>query len=78
MESSPGRELPHTVSAKITNEHEVEYESVNLGLVLAQMEGTPNSINIVILDAVSQTSFCSRLSFGFARARARRRSTELS
>jgi hypothetical protein len=45
------------VGADFANEQEIEYESVNLGLVLAQMEEVRNSINIVVLDACRNNPF---------------------
>jgi len=39
------------VNAVIRNEEEVEYEGVEVGFVLAQMEAARNRVNIVILDA---------------------------
>jgi len=39
------------VDAKIQAEQDVEYESVNVGSVLAKMEAAENRVNIVILDA---------------------------
>lgn len=37
--------------ANIATEAEVKYKAVNLGLVLAQIEGSRNLVNIIILDA---------------------------
>jgi hypothetical protein len=45
------------VGAMITKEEEVEYESVDIGLVLAQMEAARNQLNIVILDACRNNPF---------------------
>jgi Caspase domain len=45
------------VGAVITKEEEVEYESVNAGLVLAQMASAANRLNIVILDACRNNPF---------------------
>jgi hypothetical protein len=45
------------VAAMITKEEEVEYESVDIGLVLAQMEAARNQLNIVILDACRNNPF---------------------
>ncbi|MGI9107121.1 MAG: caspase family protein [Pyrinomonadaceae bacterium] len=45
------------IGADFNNEQEVEYETVNLGLVLAQMEEVKNSINIVVLDACRNNPF---------------------
>lgn len=45
------------VSAQVNTEEEVEYESVEVGLVLAQMEAARNNMNIVILDACRNNPF---------------------
>lgn len=45
------------VGSDFSNEQEVEYEAVNLGLVLSQMEEVRNSINIVVLDACRNNPF---------------------
>lgn len=45
------------VGAMITNEDDVEYESVDVGLVLAQMATAHNRLNIVILDACRNNPF---------------------
>lgn len=45
------------VGAKVDTEEEVEYESVEAGLVLAQMESAKNGMNIVILDACRNNPF---------------------
>lgn len=45
------------VSANVATEEEVEYESVEVGLVLAQMESAKNKMNIVILDACRNNPF---------------------
>ncbi len=45
------------VDAVITKEEEVEYESVNAGLALAQMASAANKLNIVILDACRNNPF---------------------
>jgi Caspase domain len=45
------------VGAVITKEEEIEYESVNAGLVMAQMESAANKLNIVILDACRNNPF---------------------
>src|SRR5262249_39549142 len=47
------------VGAVIDKEEEVEYEGVNVGLVLAQMEDARNRINIIILDACRNNPFAS-------------------
>jgi hypothetical protein len=39
------------IQAQISSQAEVEYESVDVGFVLAQMEAAQNQMNIVILDA---------------------------
>lgn len=48
------------VDANIVREEEVEYESVDVGLVLAQMEAARNRLNIVILDACRNNPFARR------------------
>lgn len=45
------------VGATIVSEEEVEYESVDVGLVLAQMAAARNQLNIVILDACRNNPF---------------------
>lgn len=45
------------VDAQAGSEEEVEYESVEAGFVLAQMEAAGNSLNIVILDACRNNPF---------------------
>jgi hypothetical protein len=45
------------IGATINSEAEVEYESVDVGLVLAQMETAGNSMNIVVLDACRNNPF---------------------
>jgi hypothetical protein len=45
------------VGANINSEDEVEYESVDVGLLLAQMGSAGNSMNIVILDACRNNPF---------------------
>jgi tetratricopeptide (TPR) repeat protein len=45
------------IGASITNEEEVEYEAVDLGLALAQMENARNRLNIVIIDACRNNPF---------------------
>jgi len=45
------------INAEIYGEAEVEYEAVNVGLVLAQMENARNNMNIVILDACRNNPF---------------------
>jgi formylglycine-generating enzyme required for sulfatase activity len=45
------------VGATIRSEAEIEYESVDLGFVLAQMEEARNQLNILILDACRNDPF---------------------
>jgi hypothetical protein len=45
------------VDAKVESEEEVEYECVDAGFVLAQMETARNSMNIMILDACRNNPF---------------------
>ncbi len=45
------------VDAKVTTEEEVEYETVDAGFVLAQMDSAKTSLNIVILDACRNNPF---------------------
>lgn len=45
------------VNAEIYSEEDVEYESVDVGFVLAQMEAADNRMNIVILDACRNNPF---------------------
>lgn len=45
------------IDAKVESEEEVEYECVDAGFVLAQMESAANSLNIVILDACRNNPF---------------------
>jgi hypothetical protein len=45
------------VGAEITKETEVEFESVSVNFVLAQMEDARNKLNIVILDACRDNPF---------------------
>lgn len=45
------------VAAELHNEEEIEYETVNAGFVLAQMEAARNRMNIVILDACRNNPF---------------------
>lgn len=45
------------VNAAVNSEREVEYESVDVGFVLAQMEAARNPLNIVILDACRNNPF---------------------
>src|SRR5204863_206484 len=41
------------VGAQVNNEEEVEYEAVDVGFVMAQMEAAQNDLNIIILDAIT-------------------------
>ena len=52
-----GRNYLIPVNAAITKEAETEYEAVDLGFVLAQMEEARNMLNIVILDACRNNPF---------------------
>jgi tetratricopeptide (TPR) repeat protein len=52
-----GRNYLIPVGAEITSEHEVEYESVDVGLLLSQMQDAHNELNIVILDACRNNPF---------------------
>jgi hypothetical protein len=45
------------VDAKVGSEEEVEYECVDAGFVLAQMDSAGNSTNIVVLDACRNNPF---------------------
>lgn len=45
------------VDAKVESEEEVEYECVDAGFVLAQMESAGNNMNVVILDACRNNPF---------------------
>ena len=45
------------VNAVINNEEEVEYETVDAGFVVAQMESAHNRLNIMILDACRNNPF---------------------
>jgi hypothetical protein len=45
------------VGATVNTEEEVEYEGIDVGLVLAQMESAKNKLNIVILDACRNNPF---------------------
>ncbi|MEP7213471.1 MAG: caspase family protein [Acidobacteriota bacterium] len=45
------------VGANVNTEEEVEYESVEAGLAIAQMESAKNQMNIVILDACRNNPF---------------------
>jgi hypothetical protein len=45
------------IGARVENEADVEYECVDAGFVLAQMDSARNSMNIVILDACRNNPF---------------------
>jgi hypothetical protein len=45
------------VAAELNNEEEIEYETVNAGFVMAQMEAARNRMNILILDACRNNPF---------------------
>jgi len=45
------------VGAEISHEHEVEYEAVDVGFLLSQMQEAHNQLNIVILDACRNNPF---------------------
>ncbi|MEX2190365.1 MAG: caspase family protein [Bacteroidota bacterium] len=45
------------VASELHNEEEIEYETVNAGFVLAQMEAARNRMNILILDACRNNPF---------------------
>lgn len=45
------------VQAQMASEAEVEYEAVDVGFVLAQMEGAENRVNIIVLDACRNNPF---------------------
>lgn len=45
------------VDAQVQSEEEVEYEGLDVGFVLAQMESAGNSMNIMILDACRNNPF---------------------
>jgi hypothetical protein len=45
------------IGAQITKEEEVEYEGLDVGFVMAQMESAKNRMNIVILDACRNNPF---------------------
>lgn len=49
------------INAQIGSEEEVEYESVDVGFVLAQMEAAQNQMNIVILDACRNNPYARSL-----------------
>jgi formylglycine-generating enzyme required for sulfatase activity len=45
------------VGAVVNNEEEIEYEAVDVGFAMAQMEAAQNSLNIIILDACRDNPF---------------------
>jgi len=45
------------VNANIFTEEEVEYEAIDVGFILAQMESAENRVNIIILDACRNNPF---------------------
>ncbi|MEX2116326.1 MAG: caspase family protein [Bacteroidota bacterium] len=45
------------VASELRNEEEIEYETVNAGFVLAQMEAARNRMNILVLDACRNNPF---------------------
>jgi formylglycine-generating enzyme required for sulfatase activity len=45
------------VRATVNNEEEVEYEAVDVGFVIAEMEAAENNLNIIILDACRDNPF---------------------
>jgi len=52
-----GRNYLIPVAARITAEHEIEYEAVNADRVLSEMAAAENRVNIVILDACRDNPF---------------------
>jgi tetratricopeptide (TPR) repeat protein len=52
-----GRNYLIPVGAQISHEHEVEYEAIDVGLLLSQMQDAHNQLNIVILDACRNNPF---------------------
>ena len=52
-----GRNYLIPVGSEITHEHEVEYEAVDVGVLLSQMQQAHNQLNIVILDACRNNPF---------------------
>jgi uncharacterized caspase-like protein len=52
-----GRNYLIPVGAEISHEHEVEYEAVDVGFILSQMQDARNQLNIVILDACRNNPF---------------------
>jgi uncharacterized caspase-like protein len=55
-----GRNFLIPIGATITSEEEIEYEPVDVGLLLAQMETARNRLNVVILDACRNNPFARR------------------
>jgi len=52
-----GRNYLIPVGAQIEHEKQVEYEAVDVGAVLAEMDNARNRLNIVILDACRDNPF---------------------
>jgi len=52
-----GRNYLIPVGTEISHEHEVEYEAVDIGFLLSQMQEARNELNIVILDACRNNPF---------------------
>ncbi len=52
-----GRNYLIPVGAEISHEHEVEYEAVDVGFLLSQLQEARNQLNIVILDACRNNPF---------------------
>lgn len=48
------------IDADIASEDEIEYESVDVGRLLAKMEAAKNNLNIIILDACRNNPFASK------------------
>jgi len=55
-----GRNYLIPVGAEISQEHEVEYEAVDVGFLLSQIQDAHNQLNIVILDACRNNPFSRR------------------
>jgi Flp pilus assembly protein TadD len=55
-----GRNYLIPIGTSLTHENEVEYEAVDVGLVLAQMGRAKNRLNIVILDACRNNPFAQK------------------
>jgi hypothetical protein len=47
------------IDAKVESEEEIEYEGVDTGFVIAQMESADNPMNVIILDACRNNPFAS-------------------